>query len=128
MTLARVPWIGARQWGRDSSDAHATSRNTQIREPSEAELLPAGIDPTRMKERMTLTQFHSPLTLARVYWWYNTVGTHSRVAHAVDSANLTQVSPKLTTVTRYPEREPGYYQYEVSGLSQLHVPITQGKG
>ena len=26
MTLARVSWIGARQWGRDSSDAHATSR------------------------------------------------------------------------------------------------------
>ena len=28
MTLARVSWIGARQWGRDSSDAHATSRLT----------------------------------------------------------------------------------------------------
>ena len=26
MTLARVSWIGARQWGRDRSDAHATSR------------------------------------------------------------------------------------------------------
>ena len=71
MTLARVPWISARQWGSDSSDAHATSRNTQIREPAEAELLqpkPSGVDPTRMNYRMTLTQFHSPVTLARVYW------------------------------------------------------------
>ena len=57
----------------DSGDATAATPTPppgipRKREPSEAELLPTGIDPTRMKERMTLTQFHSPVTLARVYW------------------------------------------------------------
>ena len=39
---------------------------------------------------------------------------------------VSQVSPKLTTVSRYPEREPGYYQCEASGLSQLRGDCSLG--
>ena len=30
---------------------------------------------------------------------------------------VSQVSPKLTTVSRYPEREPGYYQAAIFGVT-----------
>ena len=41
--------------GTHSRVAHATSRNTQTREPSDAELLPTGIDPTNMDSAITST-------------------------------------------------------------------------
>jgi hypothetical protein len=86
MTLARVPWIDSRQWGRDGSDAHATSRNTQTREPSEAELTPAEAFRSRPHENELKDDPH-PVSFATdpgkgVLDWYNTVGTHSHVAHA----------------------------------------------
>jgi hypothetical protein len=39
VTQGRVPWIGTRQWGRDSSDAHATSRQSLITSGGRATLM-----------------------------------------------------------------------------------------
>ena len=141
MTLARVPWIGSRQWGRDGSDAHATSRNTQIREPSEAELTPAEAFRSRPHENELQDDAH-PVSFATdpgkgVLDWYNTVGTHSHVAHATSrntqvrepsEAELLQPRPSGVDPTKMDSTITGCYQFEVSGLSQLHQPITQGRG
>ena len=66
MTQARVSWIGARQWGRDSSDAHATSRESLITSGGRA--TPYRSSPHDMKSGFTFSQFHLPVTQGRVYW------------------------------------------------------------
>ena len=69
VTQARVSWIGARQWGRDSSDAHATSRQSLITSGGRA--TPYRSSPHDMKSGFTFSQFHLRVTQGRG----KTVGT-----------------------------------------------------
>jgi hypothetical protein len=91
VTLARVSWIGSRQWGRDSSDAHATSRNTLEKGTIGGRATPYR---NRPHENERKDDPH-PVSFAcdpgkGVLDWCNTVGTHSREAHATSRNTQTR--------------------------------------
>ena len=111
VTLARVSWIGARQWGRDSSDAHATSRYTQEKGTIGGRATPYR---NRPHENERKDDPH-PVSFAfdpgqGVLDWYNTVGTHSRVAHA--TSRNTQI------------REPSEAELLPSGIDPTKMVST----